>query len=156
MHDKPMIFGSTRDEDKLFMFANDAFVERPLAFLRPVSEYFDLYVKPKDPKFYDVYARYMAESWKYGAVDLPSDFSFYTADPWACLGLGADGVLPYHLRRFDSPTPKRLPPQIRLMLSHCIAIVAERMVSTPESEAVRWFALWHILPRHPPSPSGSP
>ena len=33
------------------------------------------------------------------------------------------------------------------MLSHCIAIVAERMVSTPESEAVRWFALWHILPR---------
>ena len=75
MHDKPMIFGSTRDEDKLFMFANDAFVERPLAFLRPVSEYFDLYVKPKDPKFYDVYARYMAESWKYGAVDLPSDFT---------------------------------------------------------------------------------
>ena len=75
MHDKPMIFGSTRDEDKLFMFANDAFVERPLAFLRPISEYFDLYVKPKDPKFYDVYARYMAESWKYGAVDLPSDFT---------------------------------------------------------------------------------
>ena len=75
MHDKPMIFGSTRDEDKLFMFANDAFVERPLAFLRPISEYFDLYVKPKDPKFYDVYARYMAESWKYGAVYLPSDFT---------------------------------------------------------------------------------
>ena len=75
MHDKPMIFGSTRDEDKLFMFANDEFVDRPLAFLRPISEYFDLYVKPKDPKFYDIYARYMAESWKYGAVDLPSDFT---------------------------------------------------------------------------------
>ena len=32
-------------------------------------------MKPKDPKYYDIYARYMAESWKYGAVDLPSDFT---------------------------------------------------------------------------------
>ena len=75
MHDKPMIFGSTRDEDKLFMFVNDDFVERPLSILSPISEYFELYVKPKDPKFYDAYGKYMAESWKYGAVDLPSKFT---------------------------------------------------------------------------------
>ena len=75
MHDKPMIFGSTRDEDKLFMFMNDEYVNRPLSFLSPISEYLDLYVKPKDPKYYDIYAKYMAESWKYGAVDLPSDFT---------------------------------------------------------------------------------
>ena len=75
MYDKPMIFGSTRDEDKLFMFMNDEYVNRPLSFLSPISEYLDLYVKPKDPKYYDIYAKYMAESWKYGAVDLPSDFT---------------------------------------------------------------------------------
>ena len=75
MHDKPMIFGSTRDEDKLFMFVNDDFVDRPLSILSPISEYFELYVKPKDPKFYDAYGKYMAESWKYGAVDLPSKFT---------------------------------------------------------------------------------
>ena len=70
MYDKPMIFGSTRDEDKLFMFMNDEYVNRPLSFLSSISEYLDLYVKPKDPKYYDIYAKYMAESWKYGAVDL--------------------------------------------------------------------------------------
>ena len=75
MHDKPLIFGSTRDEDKLFMFVNDDFVDRPLSILSPISEYFELYVKPKDPKFYDAYGKYMAESWKYGAVDLPSKYT---------------------------------------------------------------------------------
>ena len=80
-------------------------------------------------------------------VGLPSDFEFYTADPWACLGLDADGSLPFHLRFFDAPTPKRLPPEVRLMLSHCVTILAERMLSAPDSEAARWFALWHILPR---------
>ena len=54
MHDKPMIFGSTRDEDKLFMFMNDEYVNRPLSFLSPISEYLDLYVKPKDPNYYDI------------------------------------------------------------------------------------------------------
>ena len=33
MYDKPMMFGSTRDEDKLFMFMNDEYVNGPLSFL---------------------------------------------------------------------------------------------------------------------------
>ena len=74
VHDKEMIFGTTRDEDKLFMFLNDYFVKKPLKFLSWLWPGFDMYVQPKDPKFYDLYAKYMAESWKYGAVDLPSRF----------------------------------------------------------------------------------
>ncbi len=75
MHDKNMIFGSTRDEDKLFMIMNDEFVDRPLKFLSFISEYLEFYIKPKDPKFYDSYGKYMAESWKFGAVDLPAKFT---------------------------------------------------------------------------------
>tara|TARA_B100000965_G_scaffold329139_1_gene292481 strand:+ start:258 stop:2096 length:1839 start_codon:yes stop_codon:yes gene_type:complete len=80
VHDKEMIFGSTRDEDKLFMFMNDYFVNKPLKFLSWLWPGFDMYVQPKDPKFYDLYAKYMAESWKYGAVDLPSKFMSSTKD----------------------------------------------------------------------------
>jgi len=80
VHDKEMIFGSTRDEDKLFMFMNDYFVNKPLSFLSWLWPGFDMYVQPKDPKFYDLYAKYMAESWKYGAVDLPSRFMSSTKE----------------------------------------------------------------------------
>ena len=80
VHDKEMIFGTTRDEDKLFMFMNDYFVHKPLNFLSWLWPGFGMYVQPKDPKFYDLYAKYMAESWKYGAVDLPSKFMSSTKD----------------------------------------------------------------------------
>ena len=80
VHDKEMIFGSTRDEDKLFMFMNDYFVHKPLKFLSWLWPGFEMYVQPKDPKFYDLYAKYMAESWKYGAVDLPSRFMSSTKE----------------------------------------------------------------------------
>ena len=80
VHDKEMIFGSTRDEDKLFMFMNDKFVHKPLKFLSWLWSGFEMLVKPKDPKFYDLYAKYNAESWKYGAVDLPSKFMSSTKE----------------------------------------------------------------------------
>ena len=80
VHDKEMIFGSTRDEDKLFMFMNDKFVHKPLKFLSWLWSGFEMLVKPKDPKFYDLYAKYNAESWKYAAVDLPSKFMSSTKE----------------------------------------------------------------------------
>ena len=74
MHDKPMIFGSTRDEDKLFMFMNDKFVKRPLNFLSWISNDLSFIVKPIDRNYYDTYAKYMAQAWRHGAVVLPSRF----------------------------------------------------------------------------------
>ena len=74
MHDKPMIFGTTRDEDKLFMFMNDTFVNRPLNFLSWISNDLSFIVTPKDRNYYDIYAKYMAQSWRHGAVVLPSRF----------------------------------------------------------------------------------
>ena len=74
MHDKPMIFGTTRDEDKLFMFMNDTFVKRPLNFLSWISNDLSFIVTPKDRNYYDIYAKYMALSWRHGAVVLPSRF----------------------------------------------------------------------------------
>ena len=46
MHNKPIIFGSTRDEEKLFMVFDEHFVNRPLSFLSWIDPRLDFYIKP--------------------------------------------------------------------------------------------------------------
>ena len=75
MHDKPIIFGSTRDEEKLFMVFDEYFINRPLGFLSWVDSRFNFYIKPKDSQYYDIYSKYMTESTILGATHLPSRFS---------------------------------------------------------------------------------
>ncbi len=75
MHDKPIIFGSTRDEEKLFMVFDEYFINRPLGFLSWLDSRFNFYIKPKDSQYYDIYSKYMTESTILGATHLPSRFS---------------------------------------------------------------------------------
>ena len=74
IHDKAMIFGSNRDENKLFMYQNEKFVKFLPKFITKLIPFFKDWSKPLDPEFYDIYAKYQAQSWKYGAVDLPARF----------------------------------------------------------------------------------
>ena len=75
MHDKPIIFGSTRDEEKLFMVFDEYFTQRPLGFLSWIDSRFNFYIKPKDLQYYDIYSKYMTESTILGATHLPSRYS---------------------------------------------------------------------------------
>ena len=74
IHDKAMIFGSNRDENKLFMYQNEKFVKFLPKFITTLIPFFKNWSKPIDPEFYDIYAKYQAQSWKHGAVDLPARF----------------------------------------------------------------------------------
>ena len=75
IHNKPIIFGSTRDEEKLFMVFDEYFVNRPLSFLSWIDPRLDFYIKPKDTQYYDIYAKYMTQATTLGATHLPSRFA---------------------------------------------------------------------------------
>ena len=77
MHDKPIIFGSNRDEEKLFMVFDNYFVKRPLSFLSWIDSRLNFYIKPKDAQYYDIYAKYMTQSTILGATHLPARFSSF-------------------------------------------------------------------------------
>jgi para-nitrobenzyl esterase len=69
IHDKEIILGTNRDENKLFMIDNNNFVKRLPKFLTDIYPPLGLWAKPKDKKFYDLYAKYRSDAWKLDAVD---------------------------------------------------------------------------------------
>ncbi len=95
LHDVEMIFGATRDEEKLFMASDDRFVQGI-----PVISRFIPWVRIRDTDVYRVHAKALSESWYYWGVVLPSRF---LAKKQAFLGLNR--VYAY---RFDwDEQPKR-------------------------------------------------
>ena len=73
-HDVPIIFGTNRDEHKLFMFDNDEFVKvKSLFFLEKIFDVLNFRYVPRDEIYYQVYSKYMSMSWKIGGADDPSN-----------------------------------------------------------------------------------
>ena len=73
-HDVPIIFGTNRDEHKLFMFDNDEFVKaKGLFFLEKIFDVLNFRYVPRDEVYYQVYSKYMSMSWKIGGADDPSN-----------------------------------------------------------------------------------
>lgn len=73
-HDVPIIFGTNRDEHKLFMFDNPEFVEsKGFFFLENIFKELDFRYEPKDPIYYQAYSKYMSMSWKLGGADDPAN-----------------------------------------------------------------------------------
>jgi len=73
-HDVPIIFGTNRDEHKLFMFDNPEFVEsKGFFFLEKIFDVLDFRYVPLDENYYDVYSKYMSMSWKIGGADDPAN-----------------------------------------------------------------------------------
>ena len=80
IHDKEIILGTNRDENKLFMVGDPEFVKGLPNFLTSIFPSLQLWVKPKDPKFYDIYSKYQSNAWKFDAVDEASRFISQTND----------------------------------------------------------------------------
>ena len=57
MHDKPIIFGSTRDEEKLFMVFDEYFINRPLGFLSWVDSRFNFYITDINHNVHSLYGK---------------------------------------------------------------------------------------------------
>jgi len=73
-HDVPIIFGTNRDEHKLFMFDNPEFVKsKGFFFLEKIFDVLDFRYVPLDENYYEVYSKYMSMSWKIGGADDPAD-----------------------------------------------------------------------------------
>ena len=73
-HDVPIIFGTNRDEHKLFMFDNPEFVvSKGFFFLEKIFDVLDFRYVPLDENYYDVYSKYMSMSWKIGGADDPAN-----------------------------------------------------------------------------------
>ena len=69
IHDKEIILGTNRDENKLFMIDNEKFVKNLPKFISNIYPPLGLWAKPRDKKFYDLYAKYQSDAWKLDAVD---------------------------------------------------------------------------------------
>ncbi len=68
--DKEIILGTNRDENKLFISGDKRFVKTVLpSFITNIHPTLGLWVKQRDEKFYDAYARYESDAWKLDAVD---------------------------------------------------------------------------------------
>ena len=81
-HDVPIIFGTNRDEHKLFMFDNPEFVKsKGFFFLEKIFRELDFRYMPKDSVYYQAYSKYMSMSWKIGGADDPANIlsNFNTA-----------------------------------------------------------------------------
>ena len=81
-HDVPIIFGTNRDEHKLFMFDNPEFVKsKGFFFLEKIFRELDFRYVPKDLVYYQAYSKYMSMSWKIGGADDPANIlsNFNTA-----------------------------------------------------------------------------
>ena len=61
-NDVPLMLGTTRDEQKVFMYANPEYVDQRLGFLPKV----------KDQVWYDLISDYVSRMWKAGSVDEPA------------------------------------------------------------------------------------
>ena len=69
IHDKEMILGTNRDENKLFMIGDPKFVKGLPNFITSIFPILQLWVKPRDEQFYDTYSKYRSNAWKFDAVD---------------------------------------------------------------------------------------
>ena len=76
IHDVPVIYGTNRDEHKLFMFDNPEFVKsKSFLYLEKIFKILDFRYVPKDELFYQVYSKYLSLSWKIGGADVPATLS---------------------------------------------------------------------------------
>jgi len=77
-HDVPIIFGTNRDEHKLFMFDNPEFVDpKGFFYLEKLFRELNFRYEPKDPSYYQTYSKYMSMSWKLGGADDPANILNY-------------------------------------------------------------------------------
>ena len=69
-HDKKIVLGTNRDENKLFMSGDSRFVKPILPkFISNLHPTLGLWTKQRDERFYDAYSRYQSDAWKLDSVD---------------------------------------------------------------------------------------